>query len=1094
MSFTNARHAGILIAVGLALIGIGAIWYVSSTYTSPAASTGQGEAEPDETDLTTIGQEASSEGRWVIYRKDDPSRLAGDFLYQSLEPLPDGRFDVESPVVWLFLNDGQRAHIRAERAQVQLSVAPQQPDTGGMRLPTSDPGSPESGSFTGDVQVRLFPAPSGPDAGPIDLERDRPTVMFVTETIDFDAPMGQITTDDPVVVSSESFEVRGTALTARLNEVKDRIELLRIERAGSARWAPENAGAVDAPGPAAAGTAITASAPGGQEPAPDSVGEPSYVKQDQPATPDPTATSQTPSPANTVEYQLTLTGDVRVEQASRGRTATADNLELWARTIDNRLPDDAFGPAVRRDLPGPSTDAGSRPAPDERAHVADGPARETRPAPATTNAQDSLFVSSDDDVVLTWSGPMDLRPLAETPEQLAGGNHFAVRLSAEPGGTVVLGDTVERASVTCGELSYLASLRRAEVIAPMLASGNPGQVEARAEGRFRMQAFDTVRADLLAGTAEFASSGTLAILAPGDGPGAPDIDTQWISWTRSALMTFRTEGTAITGLTDATFVGEAIAQDEKSSLSGGTIYAAFERTATRENSLSRIEATGDVSARADKHQHVVSVDAPDHGPGRLDADRLEVAFEPVLPPAGEQDTGDVYPGFVSASGSVVAAQGASLLMTDNLEVRLALAPDDNDRDERVTDVTTAEASGHVAYTRSDGLFAIADRLRADNTRQIADLEGPSVRVGKDQTEIAATSIRLDDKDQSMFVFGAGTLTHKAPAPAGAGSAGGADDRRTLLTASWTRSMRYSDRSGELEADGDVELVSTPTRLVRDTLRAHRVRAKLEEAERSSADIARVLGASSVDDDPLDDRVLVRARALGASNEEPDGEPAEVESRRYVFKSDGSRRLAQLFYLDGDEIVLDNKNGTLTVPSAGQALVVDRLTLADNEPVPAHLLETDEQTRGTARFTWKEGLSYDTRSGALLMERDVEIRHLPLDGSAMRRIIANRVSATITGDGPGPGRGDPPADSGIGGFRLAEARGAVFAQSATRQMIADRFVYDAVAGVGYAEGLDSNRVTIFETDRPTPIVARRFRWDMRTDRVEIIEPDTITAPR
>jgi hypothetical protein len=212
---------------------------------------------------------------------------------------------------------------------------------------------------------------------------------------------------------------------------------------------------------------------------------------------------------------------------------------------------------------------------------------------------------------------------------------------------------------------------------------------------------------------------------------------------------------------------------------------------------------------------------------------------------------------------------------------------------------------------------------------------------------------------------------------------------------------------------------------------------------------------------------------------------------------------QLVYLEGPTITADDVVGTLTVPAAGRAIVRDQkqaagapaqpasTPAAGAAPQPGAKPPKATTTRGTTQFTWAESLVYTRSTGLLRMTKDARLVHLALGAKGTTTVTAERMDATI---GPAPGS-RPEGDKGKAMDLLsAEAVGAVVAESGPQTMMADHLKYDAATGVAKASSLPGNRVTLYDDRRGAPTVSRGLLWDLVHDRVEVTEPEPISAPR
>jgi hypothetical protein len=188
-------------------------------------------------------------------------------------------------------------------------------------------------------------------------------------------------------------------------------------------------------------------------------------------------------------------------------------------------------------------------------------------------------------------------------------------------------------------------------------------------------------------------------------------------------------------------------------------------------------------------------------------------------------------------------------------------------------------------------------------------------------------------------------------------------------------------------------------------------------------------------------------------------------------------------------------GTITVPAAGRAIVRDqRASAAAKSPTPTNTPESASTSmpttsRGTTRFVWGESMEFTRSTGILTMRKDVELTHLPLGATQVLHLVAMQLDATFNIHNKA-GEPDKPESADL---VKAEAIGAVYAESGTQKLLADRFIYNALTSTAEAFATDGNRVTLYD-DKKGPVVARKLFWDLKNDRIEVTEPAPITTIR
>ncbi|MEL7473384.1 MAG: hypothetical protein AAGK04_08705, partial [Planctomycetota bacterium] len=462
------RTAGFLTAGALLAITASLIAWRTLTHAAPDPAIASGAPpaaeDPPEAaelvDITSLGrggldQGLTSTSGGVYIRLEDPDtgRVTTEMNAERLDPLGQNRFDVRAPVARLYATNGQIIHVRA--------------DEGDVLMPSRQSG-PESGVFRGDVRIRVF-EPNADD-NEIDFERDTPAAEVRAPALVFDLTFGEVSTPDddgptPVEVITPEITFAGRGLRLLVSEVNERIERLVIERGEYMRFTPRNApdepddpNESDAPEHARVADTTDNNAPG-----PDSA-----TATASPATAQPIA-----APPET-RYLITFNDEVVLD--GEGRTIHADRLELWARLIDNKLPENAIADVNPSLTEAPQTtddasDANPELAATEVNSSEDDPGFGLRrPPPPSVAANTPRTVASPpaDDAApvvpsapiaeLRWTGTLTLVPLDdETPPELADGNHLTGRFSAIESGAVRFEDTIANARGAAGAIAYRAT-------------------------------------------------------------------------------------------------------------------------------------------------------------------------------------------------------------------------------------------------------------------------------------------------------------------------------------------------------------------------------------------------------------------------------------------------------------------------------------------------------------------------------------------------------------------------------------------------------------------------------------------------------------
>ena len=645
-----------------------------------------------------------------------------------------------------------------------------------------------------------------------------------------------------------------------------------------------------------------------------------------------------------------------------------------------------------------------------------------------------------DPVVMTWTGPCTLRPLDDRPPQLEH-DDAALRATAEDAGLVTFAAPDRDATGHCALLEYGLTSRN------LLLSGvGPASVTLAAEGS---GTFELVRAeiDLASGLVHF------------DGPGvARQPSGRQLSWTRSGDLMLRVENDRVTsGLQQGVFSGAVQATDGTRTLRAETVRAEFADGPDGRSILRSVHA---------EDPDLVTAAA---GDSSLRARNVDLTLDTTSDPESPS------PSHLSAAGNVEARDKDSLLKGDSLEATLARDADGD------TIVTDAVVKGNVGFSQR-GTTAQADEMHAVPPAHTVDLIGEGAFVTRDATRIAAPQLHLDGAVGVVEAFGPWTFEH---------SEGSEPRASPQFRATGQKMMTFNDTTGVAECSGAVTAMHAPDRLRTDTMTAERV--KLELTPNPD-------GGSPAD---LENRVLLKAVAVGSVRETEGGQNAKIESRRFAENpgAAGGRRLDRMLYLEGPEVAASQSEGTLDVDFPGRLLLVDqRGAPAGVPPAASAGTPLEERARGDALFDWDGSMHLDRRHGTLKMSRNVRLTHRPLEAGDTINLVCESLTGVVASKSPA-GSGAAAASGGDEDLELvaADAEGAVYVSAAppgagtTKELAADRVHYDARRGVLVATAEEGNTVTLFDAARATPITAAALEWDIRRDQVRITRPGTLTTP-
>lgn len=1103
----STRTAGLAVAAVLSVAFAGLVVFYAMRGPRVSNAGLDGQEAPPPPDIKDIAKAAGNSGafevaggkdqRVTFTDRNDPTRVAGELGWNRLEPLEGKRYRLQQPRSFNYMKDGRIVYVRA--------------DEGMFVIPRQDQ-EPQSGTLSGNVEIRLYPAM--PPGTKVDPEKGVPLLTARMASVDFDTTTGELRTSSRVVGEGQFGEFAFTGLHVVTNQTDRRVELMEIDRGEKIVLKPRNMRSGDGVG-----------APGKSKPGTNEGGSVADATSSAPAAP-PSARPATnpgatpaPAPLDEVFYAAAFSEDVKVVQGAK--EISSDRLRTWTHLIDGKLAPGATGdlekladsPSSKSADKDPEKQAATPAATDAQpaavpesatpAETAPGsvgtppapgvaPALSqtatTTPAPtAAPSAQpaDSLAaVRSDEDVTITWTGPLVLKAEKDRPGELAK-DEVSLRFESDlPGGTR-FSATDQKASGSATNVEYFATTRRVGLLGD---DTTPAVVRSQGAGRVEAR---SVMIGVATGVVDIPSGGVLVQDKSKADAEAAEAIARRVAWGESAQFLFDTRDGQMTGaLREAFLHGKVDAQDGRGTLNGGYLHATFIPSPRTDGQavLRRIEVRDGATGN-------------DGRGASLAAGELDLSFVPIR--KGNAGIGESEPREFEARGGVHVERDGVTLDADKLRAGLASKSDSGPKKNDI-EVTDVKADGTVRFTRRDGVVANADQLRADAVAQVVELMGDHVSLSKGASAVSGTSMVLKGAERSLEVFGAGVFEHspaaKQAVEVAAGDGDVANPAKDLghVLATWKGGMVFSDVSGVLDAAGDVQATYTPGPLEQDKLFGERLHLELTPADasggESSSGIASLdLGTKSSEPAQVkkpDDRQLLLASVTGSDLERADGKRASVESRTYRLNEDASegRELESLVYLEGSMIVGDNARGTMTVPSAGMLLSFDKR----NTPPKVEVVGEEPTTaRGTARVRWTNEMTYERVAGLATVRGGVKLDHAPIDSrdkaelESEKLVVRFRDAESFNERGMRMVRGQ---------FLGATANGAVWARSMGKEITSDQLEYDAVARTIEAIASEGNLAQMFDPKNPTPVTARRIFWDLAKDRVEIKDAGTITVPR
>ena len=1020
---------GLIAAALMSAVFIAIIWFSIG----PAQSTTTDDPFGSADDIPSL-EEMEEGSRMVvtIADRDDPTRIAGTLVADEFTPIGQGRRRLVNPDAWIYTRDGRAVHVTS--------------DTGVLLMPNPNE-PPESGTLEGNVTIRVHDTAADDNRdtpGAFDPGSEPTLIARFDEPVEFERRYLRLTSAGAFTVESDAVDFWGADLLVMLNDVQNRVELIQVNRGERLVLRQrESAATTHAPIERPGARVTHASYTRAQDDTPDD--EPTSAPE---PTPQPPAKRETP-------YHTTFDRDVRVELTGTG-AVTADTMEIWALMVDGSLPDAAVRDILFAEDTQTAPDSTPFPADDEPSEQEPEPPipdiiRENRirrpdpapPAPtqtAPTTAPDTPRSTDLDpgDVLITWDGPLVVKPLNDDQPNPLTDDQLILALSAD--------ERIEFDAPDRGVSGHAKRLEYHATQGVLDLTSNPDDPIGIAVDQTGSIATTAIRADLARGVVTIDAPGSMTN-APAPGDPLAQID-----WARRAEFTLHTQsdGTIVQRLSDATFQGAVLASREDAVVSAESIVATLRPTGDPNTSLESI--TLDQGAlRSDE--------------GSLAADDIAIGFT--------QDIANrsVNPSTLAAKGRVVGSSTQGRIETETLDALLARALSGEIR------VRQATATGPTDFLGENNTHAQGTRLAVNTETNTIVISGNNARAGQGGSVIRANQIQINTRRRSANVDGPGTFDHDITTD-GVPTGG-------HLRVAWSRSMRFEDALGTIECTGDVEAISTPDAFTRDTLKAQRV--EIELSPLPEADRIRDPFAES-DDAP--ERQLIVARAYGRARAGESPEPASVESRTYD-PLDPDRAIGVL-YLEGSEIIAHNQQQTLDVPSAGTMVILDR----DDAPAPAAPDDTSAITPGSTgpgltRMTWAGSLALDRLTGNATILDNVAIRHKSLTTARVSDLIADRLDATFSV--AQESQTDDPMAMGAVTLLRAHAMGRVRFIDADRTLLADDAIYDATNETLFASANDNRMVTLRDASEPTPVSARTLLWNLMNDRITIDAPSPVRAP-
>lgn len=1022
----SIKRLGLIAAALLALVFI-TIIVVSMRVGSgtPPQSNDPFFADPE--DIADIEQTQSGGSMFVtIVDQNDPTRVSSTLRADRFEPIGEGRRRLDQPESWIYMKDGRALRVNADYATM-LMPDPNQ--------------APESGTLEGSIVIRAYDSTPAPGTPPPDTQQPALTARF-EDTLEFERRYLRMRTPGRFEIESRSVDFSGSDLTVILNDLRGRIELIDVMQGDRLvihtdairnRDGDNDAQSTPAqPGPS---TEIAANERPESSPPAKPATETISTNPARPLASDDAQTTQNAPEPDIERYRVSFESEIVAQIAGSGRV-NADTMTLWAAIIDGQLPQDAIRrialatnathAAPASELTKPASDTSTKSAPSS-----------TPRAPSKTNPQPATPTSATDSggVIITWSGPMRVRPIDDQiPDQLIQ-DHLALRLESNEGSGISMIAPERGFNGQAKQLTYYATRAIVDLAGEQT---DQGIVRLGVEDSGTLYA-ESLNADLASGLIKLKRRGSITTTT--DDP----TQTASVQWKNNAQIKFAIDeqGALTQRLEHASFEGAAIAEQNGNSIGARIIEASLDPTLPPVSALRTLQLTEGVISSADKQM--------------LTGRDLTIDFEPstdgVSPPR---------PVRVSSIGSSMGRNADAMLRANEMHATLVRVSDGSTR------IETAIAEGNVSYRDSKRTTATANTLQADGLNEIITLTGPGTKVTQAGSSIAGEHITLRAKRRSIEVVGPGTFDHDVALNESEHAMPG---QMGQVNARWDSSMRFEDTLGTIECIGAVRVISTPDALTRDTLKADRITINLTPMPTTDR----------IENAPTPERQLISARAAGRAEQGKQPEPASIESRSY---SPNNPELAiGVLYLEGAQILADNQKQTLTVPGSGTLLVLDRETKENPQPS-----DTALDGSGLTRFTWESRMQLDRNAGQGVFTGGVKVDHKSLTSNKIATLETDSLTADFAISDPSQMPDQARASSNA--LRQARAEGHVRFRFDGRELLSDIAHYDAIADSLFASTVDNNLVTLYDSKSTTPFSARTMLWNLKTDQLQFDAPSPV----
>ncbi len=1055
-----------------------------------------GPADPDDSPLEHVerGQ----------FRSVDGDRVQV-FSFESFDPRANYLSDFTQPRAELYFADGRLLVIEAP--------------SGTFYHPGSDP---QRGSFDRDVVVTFY---ENVREGELpDATDDQIAVrLFLDEQTNFDRDIGRLVSAGPVLLTGPDAEFTGENLDLTYNTADRRIEsmviasgeMLRIRR-------PEEKAGTVAP----TGTVSDIEEPGVSS-APSNNEQPTQSESVEASTAPPPADNERtdeggePTPAQF--YRAEFRDDVVVRVGRDEAELLGDALHAYFAFTDDE-PDPPT--EARRDTQS-HDQASKKPTDSVRgsalAQASTDPSTATDTAPALPTLRSrSLFRPHDDDVRITWAGPLQVTPLDQPPRDLEQTDDAILALLGQPATLSARSEAFASGETSNNEASQSET-----------SSGGPDARTTVAADELRY--FTASRRV----EAQGSTQRPFELRDPAQGQ---------LTGVRLAVMPQRNMANVVgpgrlTAYVSADFNLNPNAEEQRDEASdqpgtpASTTAPPLDITFAQRLRLDFAPPDPDMPADA---RHTELRRAAFHGDvralarGQADDEQLDLTTQVLVVDLTTDDRGRTVPTTLTARRQVHAQQPGQSLQADELIAQLAqhspanqtLKPwaeeprdeapdhaDDNDNNASPPNLTldTLTATGHVTvhttetpddHDAPDAPRDLPSRTTTLTGHQLvakpqlgtltlAGDDADPARVQTPDADLHALQLAFSEPDQALRAQGPGQLVAR-----------GADDN--TLTVNWSQQLDYDGHAGTAAALGQVKASSvSPTESTR--LDAHRLDLTFVPTEAEpNADQP----SSPRPQTPLSPDLNFQLRTAHATPD-PDTPDAVVVFAAQTPDLNNLGEPATRLVVRGPDLFLENQPDQpdaqrIAVTGPGQMYLEDHRAPEELKPAAdtprdqapdqnANPLQLSGQ--GVTFFQWTNALRVNLHTNDLTMHGSVGMLHDPLDGEPKVRLFGDQLTADLTETQPlaallnqseiSNRQSEMVADPEL---RRVQIDGRVRVEQTTRRILADQLIYAAADRNVHLEALPGRLVRVYDTDdRNATLEAEAISWNLDRDRIRVTQP-------